>query len=107
MTGLVNDRTSEGLPLLRVGIVGWGWMGQVHARAYTRLLQHYPESPLRPVLIAVADNAGDERLRTAVNTFGFEDAYADWRDLIAREDIDAVSVTGPNFIHRDVAVAAR
>ena len=41
MTGLVNDRTSEELPLLRVGIVGWGWMGQVHARAYTRLLQHY------------------------------------------------------------------
>ena len=22
---------------LRVGIVGFGWMGQVHARAYTRL----------------------------------------------------------------------
>ena len=106
MTGLVNDRTSEELPLLRVGIVGWGWMGQVHARAYTRLLQHYPESPLRPVLIAVADNAGDERLRTAVNIFGFEYAHSDWRDLIAREDIDAVSVTGPNFIHRDVAVAA-
>ena len=32
--------------------------------------------------------------------------HADWRDLIARDDIDLVSVTGPNFIHRDVAVAA-
>ena len=45
MTGLVNDRISEGLPVLRVGIVDWGWMGPVHARAYTRLLQHYSESP--------------------------------------------------------------
>src|SRR5215211_5798960 len=106
MTEVTTEPISEQRSALRVGIVGWGWMGQVHARAYTRLLQHYPESPLRPVLIAVADNAGDERLRTAVNIFGFEYAHSDWRDLIAREDIDAVSVTGPNFIHRDVAVAA-
>ena len=32
--------------------------------------------------------------------------HADWRDLVARDDIDVVSVTGPNFIHREVAVAA-
>jgi hypothetical protein len=39
---MVNDHTPEESPLLRVGIVGWGWMGQVHARAYARLRQHYP-----------------------------------------------------------------
>ena len=92
--------------MLRVGIVGWGWMGQVHARAYARLRQHYPEAPLRPRLVAVADTATDDRLTSAIDIFGFQDAHADWRDLVARDDIDAVSVTGPNFIHRDVAVAA-
>lgn len=92
--------------MLRVGVVGWGWMGQVHARAYSRLRQHYPEAPLRPRLVAVADTATDDRLTSAIDIFGFQDAHADWRDLIARDDIDAVSVTGPNFIHRDVAVAA-
>ena len=92
--------------ILRVGIVGWGWMGQVHARAYARMRQHYPDAPLRPSLVAVADNAPDDRLTTAVDTFGFQDAHSDWRDLLARDDIDAVSVTGPNFIHREVAVAA-
>ena len=35
-------------PELRVGVVGLGWMGQVHARAMTRLLHHYPDAPLRP-----------------------------------------------------------
>lgn len=92
--------------MLRVGIVGWGWMGQVHARAYARLRQHYPEAPLRPRLVAVADTATDDRLTSAIDIFGFQDAHSDWHDLIARDDIDAVSVTGPNFIHRDVAVAA-
>jgi predicted dehydrogenase len=81
-------------------------MGQVHARAYTRLLQHYPEAQLRPALVAVADNASDDRLSIAVDTFGFRDAYSDWQELVTRDDIDVVSVTGPNFVHRDVAVAA-
>jgi predicted dehydrogenase len=92
--------------VLRVGIIGWGWMGQVHARAYARMRQHFPDAPLRPSLVAVADNASDDRLAAAVEIFGFQGAHSDWRDLIARDDVDAVSVTGPNFIHREVAVAA-
>jgi predicted dehydrogenase len=96
--------TSPATPL-RVGVVGLGWMGQVHARAYTRVAQHYLDAPLRPVLVAVADNAGDERLTRAVAAYGFADVQADWRELVARDDIDVVSVTGPNFIHRDVGVA--
>jgi predicted dehydrogenase len=91
---------------LRVGIVGLGWMGQVHARAYLRLRQHYLDAPRRPVLVAVADTADDDRLASAVDAFGFQSVHTDWRELVARDDVDVVSVTGPNFVHRDVAVAA-
>jgi predicted dehydrogenase len=91
---------------LRVGIVGFGWMGQVHARAYARLRQHYPDAPLAPVLVAVADNAPDNRLAQAVAAYGFSDVHTDWSELVGRADLDLVSVTGPNFVHRDVAVAA-
>lgn len=91
---------------LRVGIVGFGWMGQVHARALTRVLQHYPDAPLRPRLVAVADNAPDDRTQRAAAAYGFDHQVADWHDLVTRDDIDLVCVTGPNFIHRDVAVAA-
>ncbi|KAA1400024.1 Gfo/Idh/MocA family protein [Aeromicrobium ginsengisoli] len=91
---------------LRVGIVGLGWMGQVHARALSRLTQHYTDSPLRPRLVAVADPADDDRTERAAQAFGFEHQVTDWRELVARDDIDLVCVTGPNFIHHDVAVAA-
>ncbi len=90
---------------LRVGIVGFGWMGQVHARAYARLGHHYPDAPFAPELVAVADPAVG-RLEAAVAAYGFGAAYAEWRDLLARDDLDLVSVTGPNFVHREVAVAA-
>jgi predicted dehydrogenase len=91
---------------LRVGIVGLGWMGQVHARALSRLTQHYTDSPLRPRLVAVADTADDDRTERASQAFGFEHQLTDWRELVTRDDVDLVCVTGPNFIHRDVAVAA-
>jgi predicted dehydrogenase len=93
-------------PELRVGIVGLGWMGQVHARALSRLTQHYTDSPLRPRLVAVADTADDDRTERAAQAFGFEHQLTDWRELVTRDDVDLVCVTGPNFIHRDVAVAA-
>ncbi len=91
---------------LRVGVVGFGWMGQVHARALSRLLQHYPDAPLRPRLVAVADNAPDDRTARAAAAYGFERTVSDWRELVDAHDIDLVCITGPNFIHRDVAVAA-
>ena len=81
-------------------------MGQVHARAYARLRQHYPDTTLLPILVAAADNAADTRLAGAVAAYGIAETHADWRDLVARDDIDLISITGPNFIHRDVAVAA-
>lgn len=93
-------------PELRVGVVGLGWMGQVHSRSLTRLIQHYPDSPLHPRLVSVADTASDERTARAVAAYGFEHRTDDWHDLVARDDIDLVCVTGPNFIHREVAVAA-
>lgn len=91
---------------LRVGVVGFGWMGQVHARALSRLLQHYPDAPLRPRLAVVADNAPDDRTQRAAAAFGFEHVVTDWRELVTHPEVDLVCVTGPNFIHRDVAVAA-
>lgn len=91
-------------PELGVAVVGFGWMGQVHARAWTRLLQHYPDAPVRPRLVAVAD-PDEGRRQEAQSAYGFEHAYAEWRDLLVREDLDVVSVCGPNFVHREIGTA--
>ena len=91
---------------INVGIVGFGWMGQVHAKAVTRVLQHYPDLGAAPRLIGVADPADDGRLDYARNVFGISWSTPDWSQLVARDDIDLVCVAGPNFTHRDVAVAA-
>ena len=90
-----------------VAVVGFGWMGQVHARAWSRLAQHYPQVPARPRFVVVADTDAQRR-QEAQDAYGFADAVSEWTDVLARDDVDVVSVCGPNFVHREIgsAVAA-
>jgi predicted dehydrogenase len=91
-------------PELGVAVVGFGWMGQVHTRAWARLLHHYPDSPMRPRFVAVADPDPGRR-RLARDAYGFGEAHESWAELLERDDVDVVSVCGPNFVHREVGSA--
>ncbi len=87
-----------------VAVVGFGWMGQVHTRAWARLAHHYPDVPLRPRFVAVADPDPGRRAH-AKAAYGYGDAVETWAELLARDDVDVVSVCGPNFVHREVGEA--
>lgn len=88
---------------LGVAVVGFGWMGRVHAQAYARVPHHYPAAP-RVNLIAVADEVPG-RAEAAAEQFGFASATLDWRDLVDDPRVDAVSITAPNFLHREMGAA--
>ncbi|MDT0433359.1 MULTISPECIES: Gfo/Idh/MocA family protein [Streptomyces] len=89
---------------LGVAVVGFGWMGRVHTQAYARIPHHYPRLGLRPELVAVADEVRG-RAEEAAAQFGFASATRDWREVLADPRVDAVSVTAPNFLHREIGVA--
>jgi predicted dehydrogenase len=88
-----------------VGVVGAGWMGRVHASSYRRTREHYPDSPGSARLVIVADES-EQRAHEAVASFGFEAATTSWRAVVEHPDVDAVSITAPNHLHRDVAIEA-
>ena len=90
--------------VLGVGIVGAGWLGDVHARAWGRLRHHYPELPVTADFVAVADSVPAAQ-DAARRKHGFRSAYTDWRDLVADPAVDVVSVTAPNALHREIGVA--
>ncbi|PKW11346.1 Predicted dehydrogenase [Streptomyces sp. 1222.5] len=89
---------------LGVAVVGFGWMGRVHTQAYARLPHHYPRLPLRPRLVAVAEEVPG-RAEEAAERFGFASATRDWREVAADPRVRAVSITAPNFLHREIGVA--
>jgi len=88
---------------LGIGVVGFGWMGRVHTQAYARVRHHYPQV-VRPVLVAVADDVPG-RAAGAAAQFGFATATLDWRSLLDDPRIEAVSITAPNFLHREMGSA--
>nr|WP_152891610.1 Gfo/Idh/MocA family oxidoreductase [Streptomyces adustus] len=92
------------LRTLGVAVVGFGWMGRVHSRAYARVRHHYPHLALTPRLVAVADDVPG-RAEEAAGQFGFATAVRDWREVAADPRVEAVSVTAPNFLHREIGVA--
>ncbi|HEY8983619.1 MAG TPA: Gfo/Idh/MocA family oxidoreductase [Streptomyces sp.] len=89
---------------LGVAVVGFGWMGRVHTQAYARLPHHFPQSGLRPELVAVAEEVPG-RAEEAAQRYGFAVATRDWRDIAADPRVGAVSITAPNFLHREIGVA--
>lgn len=90
---------------LRIGLVGFGWMGQAHSRSYISVPLYFPEAPFRPVLAAVADTV-PARVDRAVEDFGYETGTSDWWELVDRPDIDIIDITAPNAMHQEVAEAA-
>ena len=89
---------------LGVAVVGFGWMGQVHARSWARLAQHFPDSGVRASFVAVADTEPGRR-EVARDLYGFDHVTDSWRELLERDDLDVVSVCGPNFVHREIGTA--
>jgi predicted dehydrogenase len=88
-----------------VGLLGVGWMGEVHSTSYLRVPVHFPECEGRARLVVAADEVA-ERARAAAERLGYERSTTDWRDVIADPEVEAVSICAPNFLHRQMAIAA-
>lgn len=89
---------------INVGMVGYKFMGKAHSQAYASLPMFFPKA-IKPVMKAICgrDEAG---VKQAAAQFGWESWMTDWRELIARSDIDLVDINAPSDAHKDIAVAA-
>jgi UDP-N-acetyl-2-amino-2-deoxyglucuronate dehydrogenase len=81
------------------GLIGCGWVAPAHAWGIRALA----DAGVRTVAVADTDI---ERANRLAHDFGVPDVYTDYRQLLARDDIHAVSVCLPDYLHREVTVAA-
>lgn len=82
---------------VRVGVIGSGFIGNIHVMG----LHHCPDAEV----VAVASKSPG-KARKFADGHGLANAYEDYRDLLARDDIDAVTVAVPNYLHEEVVTAA-
>lgn len=88
-----------------IGLLGVGWMGEVHSTSYRRVPIHFPECDGRARLVVAADEV-ESRATASAERLGYERSTTDWREVIADPEVEAVSICAPNFLHREMAVAA-
>jgi predicted dehydrogenase len=89
---------------LRIGMIGYGFMGRAHSNGYNRVKDFFDLEYL-PVLQAVAGRDG-EKARAFADRWGYRRVESDWRALVAADDIDAIDICTPNNLHAEIAIEA-
>jgi predicted dehydrogenase len=90
---------------LGIGIVGFGFIGKVHAYAYLNMPIFYDPPPCRTNIVGVAD-VRPEIASAIRDQIPVEFTTHDHRELIERDDIQVIHVCTPNDSHRQIILDA-
>ncbi|WP_086846165.1 Gfo/Idh/MocA family protein [Streptomyces coeruleofuscus] len=99
-----SDGTEAGKPPLRVGMVGYAFMGAAHSQGW-RTAGRVFDLPLNPVQ-AVICGRDAAAVRAAADRHGWASTETDWRALVERDDVDLVDICTPGDSHAEIALAA-
>jgi len=83
--------------MIRMGLIGAGTMGAMYARAYSQCKSSE--------LVAICD-INEKKVKSLARKFGVPRTYADYNEMLREEELDAVTVATPDFLHREPSIAA-
>ena len=89
---------------LRIGLIGAGFMGRAHANAFRQVGRFFDVDVGIELKAICARNPFSAESFAA--RWGYETVETDWRELVARSDIDLIDIASPNDTHLDIAIAA-
>src|ERR1051325_5999781 len=89
---------------LRVGMVGYRFMGKAHSNAWRQAPKFFPlKAHVEMHTICGRNAAGVQAARAQ---YGWQHASVDWREIIESPLIDIVDISTPNDSHAEIAIAA-
>jgi predicted dehydrogenase len=101
---LALPSTTKARRILRVGLIGHGFMGRAHSNAWRQASRFFD----LPAEVRVSTLCGrDPRaVQKAATTLGWEKSVTDWRAVVDDPEIDLIDITTPNDSHAEIARAA-
>lgn len=91
-------------PPLRVAMIGYGFMGAAHSQAWRTAPRVFDLPADVEMAVLVGRNA--DAVADAAAKWGWAESATDWREVIARDDIDLVDIVTPGGSHAEIAIAA-
>ncbi len=91
--------------VVRIGMLGCGFMGKCHTNAYKKIPYIYPSANVMPRLSLLCDKDEKKVEREAVR-YGFDRFTTDWVEATADPEIDVFDNCGPDPVHVEPSIAA-
>ena len=89
---------------LRVALIGTKFMGKAHSNAWGQVNRFFKRDVKATMAVICGRDA--QGAQDMADTWGWEEASTDWRDVVSRPDIDLVDICTPNNNHAEIAIAA-
>ena len=99
------DIRDRNLKEIKIGILGYGFMGKMHSTAYTKIPMQTDRAPAKPVLVAMCGR-DEQKVREIALRFGYQGYYTKWEDLVADPEIEVFDNSGPDYMHCEPCLAA-
>lgn len=93
------------IAMTNIALIGYGAMGRAHAMAYRDIVYHYGLRADAVKIMGVATTRAESAQKAAAEV-GCDVAVADYRELLARDDVDVVDVCTPHDSHEEILIAA-
>jgi predicted dehydrogenase len=89
---------------LRVGMIGYGFMGRAHSNAWRQAPFFFPLKAKVELHTICGRTPG--KVQAARAQLGWQFAATDWREVVESPLIEIVDIAAPNDFHAEIAVAA-
>ncbi|WP_394771698.1 Gfo/Idh/MocA family protein [Lacisediminihabitans sp.] len=89
---------------LRVAMIGYGFMGAAHSQGWRTAPRVFGLPAEVEMAVIVGRNA--DAVAVAASRWGWAESAIDWREVVARDDIDVIDIVTPGDSHAEIAIAA-
>ena len=89
---------------VNVALIGYAFMGRAHSNAWRQVSRFFSTS-LTPRMKVICGR-DPANVKAAAAQLGWDESATDWRDVIARPDIDIIDIATPGDSHAEIAIAA-
>src|SRR5690554_2287017 len=91
--------------VLRVGLVGYNFMGKAHSNAWRQVNHFFPDLPAKVELHTLCGR-NPEATEKHARIYGWKRTVNSFEALLENPEIDIVDITSPNNQHAEMAIAA-
>ena len=92
------------MPEINVALIGYAFMGRAHSNAYRQVSAFF--TPALTPRMKVLCGRTRAKVEHAARQYGWDEASTDWREVIARQDIQLVDISTSGDSHAEIAIAA-